>query len=76
MLSSPDWPYCNIARRMSAMAASKSDLSTWDDFRWRRKIERFGENDKAVVAVGPEGEGEGIWQVSSLHGLEHMLTAV
>lgn len=56
------------------MAASKSDLSTWDDFRWRRKMERFGDNDEAVVAVGPDGEGEGIWQVPLLHSVEHPLT--
>ncbi|KAL1957467.1 hypothetical protein VTO42DRAFT_5930 [Malbranchea cinnamomea] len=56
----PYWPYCSFAKKLIAVASSNSDLSTWDDFRWRRKFERFGDNDEAVVAVGPEGEGEGI----------------
>jgi acid phosphatase len=46
------------------MAAAKDDLSTWDIFRWRRKMERFGDNDKALVAAGPSGETDSIWQVA------------
>jgi len=49
---------------MAAMAASKQDTSTWDTFQWRRQMEAFGHDDEAVVAVGPEGEAEGIWCVS------------
>ncbi|KAL2387316.1 hypothetical protein RJZ90_000054 [Blastomyces dermatitidis] len=59
----PVWPYCNAARKMTQIAASKEDLSSWDSFQWRRRMERFGENDQALMAVGPEGEAEGIWQV-------------
>jgi acid phosphatase len=46
------------------MAAAREDLSTWDTFRWRRKMERFGDNDQALVAAGPNGETDGIWQVA------------
>ncbi|KAL1999620.1 hypothetical protein VTN02DRAFT_4265 [Thermoascus thermophilus] len=60
------WPYCHVARRMVATAASKQDMSTWDTFQWRRKMEAFGHDDEAVVAVGPEGEAEGICQLGEL----------
>lgn len=43
------------------MAASKDDLSSWDSFKWRRKMEQFGPNDEALIAVGPEAEADGIW---------------
>ncbi|OAX80650.1 hypothetical protein ACJ72_05013 [Emergomyces africanus] len=55
-----DWPYCNAARRLTQIAGSKEDLSGWDSFQWRRRMETFGENDQALVAVGPEGEAEGV----------------
>lgn len=48
---------------MTAMVATKEDLSTWDNFQWRRRMEAFGHNDEAVIAAGPGGEAEGIWQV-------------
>ncbi|KAL1963894.1 hypothetical protein VTN77DRAFT_7700 [Rasamsonia byssochlamydoides] len=60
------WPYCSIARRMTAMVASKEDLSTWDNFQWRRTMEAFGHNDEAVIAAGPGGEAEGICQLGEL----------
>ena len=46
---------------MVQMAASKQDLSSWDGFQWRRKMEAFGDNDEAVVAVGPSGAIEAMW---------------
>jgi acid phosphatase len=46
---------------MTAMAASKQDISKWDKFQWRRKMEVFGSGDEAVIATGPRGEIEGIW---------------
>lgn len=46
---------------MTAMVASNEDLSQWNSFQWRRKMEAFGRNDEAVVSLGPEGEIEGIW---------------
>ncbi|KAK2762265.1 hypothetical protein FQN54_001275 [Arachnomyces sp. PD_36] len=48
------------------MAASKEDLSRWDGFNWRRQMERFGENDESLTAVGPEGESQGICALGEL----------
>ncbi|KAH1905340.1 hypothetical protein KXV57_005962 [Aspergillus fumigatus] len=62
----PYWPYCNVARRMIQMAASEKDLSSWNGFQWRRKMEAFGDRDESVVAVGATGDIEGIWQVHRL----------
>jgi acid phosphatase len=59
----PYWPYCNVARRMIQMAAGEKDLSSWNGFQWRRKMEAFGDRDESVVAVGATGDIEGIWQV-------------
>ncbi|KAJ6121129.1 hypothetical protein N7523_005409 [Penicillium sp. IBT 18751x] len=57
---SPYWPYCGVARKMVQAAASKQDMSTWDGFQWRRKMEAFGDNDEAIIATGPGGEIEAI----------------
>ncbi|KAL1856230.1 hypothetical protein Plec18167_006541 [Paecilomyces lecythidis] len=48
------------------MVASKEDLSQWNSFQWRRKMEAFGRDDEAVVSLGPEGEIEGICQLGEL----------
>ncbi|KAJ5259246.1 hypothetical protein N7478_012227 [Penicillium angulare] len=60
------WPYCSVAKQMVEAAASKQDLSSWDGFQWRRKIETFGDNDEARVASGPNGLIEGICQHGQL----------
>ncbi|KAJ5361583.1 Histidine phosphatase superfamily clade-2 [Penicillium brevicompactum] len=61
---SQDWPYCGVARRMVQMASSSKDLSAWNGFQWRRKMESFGANDKATIARGSGGEAEAM----CLHG--------
>jgi len=38
-----------------------TDYSAWDDLRWRRRLETFGENDEPVLAAGPKGEVDGVW---------------
>jgi hypothetical protein len=48
---------------MVQMASSSKDLSTWNGFQWRRKMEAFGSNDESVVAPGPGGEIEAMWYV-------------
>lgn len=58
---SQDWPYCGVARRMVQMASSSKDLSAWNGFQWRRKMESFGANDKATIARGSGGEAEAMW---------------
>lgn len=48
---------------MVQIAASKQELTDWNGFQWRRRIEAFGANDESVAARGPSGEIEGIWYV-------------
>lgn len=50
---------------MVQMAAGNQDLTAWNGFDWRRKMESFGSKDEAVVAVGATGDIEGIWQVKA-----------
>ncbi|KAJ6118145.1 Histidine phosphatase superfamily clade-2 [Penicillium samsonianum] len=61
---SPYWPYCGVARGMVQMASSSKDLSEWNGFQWRRKMESFGSNDQAMTATGPGGPVEAM----CLHG--------
>ncbi|KAJ5872940.1 uncharacterized protein N7529_005293 [Penicillium soppii] len=56
----PYWPYCGVAKRMVQMASSSKDLSAWNGFQWRRKMETFGNDDKATIARGPGSEVEGM----------------
>ncbi|KAJ5581456.1 Histidine phosphatase superfamily clade-2 [Penicillium sp. DV-2018c] len=53
-----------VSSRFSNMASNSNDLSTWNGFEWRRKMESFGANDQAVVASGPGGSVESM----CLHG--------
>lgn len=48
---------------MVQMAASNQELSSWNGFQWRRKMESFGDKDQSIVAVGAGNEIEGIWSV-------------
>jgi acid phosphatase len=50
---------------MVQMAAGNQDLSSWNGFQWRRKMEAFGDNDEAIVATGPGDEIEAMWFVTS-----------
>lgn len=69
-----DWPYCNVARQMIQMAASDQDVTRWNGFQWRRKMETFGYDDEAIVSTGPGGAVEGIWQVALSNRREGPLT--
>ncbi|KAL4788563.1 histidine phosphatase superfamily [Aspergillus varians] len=62
----PYWPYCNVARRMIQMAGSNEDLSSWNGFQWKRKMETFGDKDQTIVTVGAGGDIEGICQHGEL----------
>ncbi|KAJ6117263.1 hypothetical protein N7512_006988 [Penicillium capsulatum] len=48
------------------MAASKQELSEWNGFQWRRKMEAFGNKDESVVATGPGGAVDGMCQHGEL----------
>ncbi|KAL2871822.1 putative acid phosphatase [Aspergillus lucknowensis] len=62
----PYWPYCNVAQRMVQMASANEDLSSWNGFQWRRKMETFGDRDQTIVTVGAGGGIEGICQHGEL----------
>lgn len=40
---------------------TKTDWSTWNDFQWRRRIETFGDDDRPVLAAGPNGTVDTVW---------------
>lgn len=44
-LISSDWPYCNAARQLSSVIMSTKDFTQWDQLKYRRRIETFGEDD-------------------------------
>lgn len=45
---------------------TKTDWSSWDELRWRRRLETFGNNDAAVLASGPNGEVGVVCQLGEL----------
>ena len=51
---------------MRSVAMTPADTSQWDSLQWRRRLERFGEDDGPIVAAGPNGEVDGVWWVESL----------
>ncbi|KAK0658248.1 putative acid phosphatase SPBC4.06 [Lasiodiplodia hormozganensis] len=62
----PHWPYCNAARRLTSVIMSTKDASQWDELKWRRRLEIFGEDDGPVIASGPKGEFDAICQPGEL----------
>jgi acid phosphatase len=42
------------------------DTSKWNSLQWRRRLERFGEDDGPIVAAGPDDEVDGICQFGEL----------
>lgn len=62
----PYWPYCNAAKRLRSVAFTPQDVSEWDSLQWRRRLERFGEDDGPIIAAGPGGEVDGICQLGEL----------
>jgi len=41
-------------------------MTAWDSLQWRRRLERFGEDDGPIIAAGPDGEVDGICQFGEL----------
>lgn len=62
----PYWPYCNAAQRLRSVAYTPQDMTAWDSLQWRRRLERFGEDDGPIIAAGPDGEVDGICQFGEL----------
>lgn len=51
---------------MSSVAMTTKDWSGWSDLQWRRRIEKFGENDEPEIASGPGGEVDAVCQLGEL----------
>jgi acid phosphatase len=62
----PYWPYCNAAQRMRSVVMMPTETSQWDSLQWRRRLERFGEDDSPVIAAGPNGEVDGVCNLGEL----------
>ncbi|KAI9878648.1 MAG: hypothetical protein M1830_000319 [Pleopsidium flavum] len=62
----PDWPYCNAARQMSSVVRTSSDSAEWDELRWRRRLETFGNDDNPVLAVKNHREADTVCQLGEL----------
>ncbi|KAL6720560.1 hypothetical protein ACLMJK_002484 [Lecanora helva] len=45
---------------------TKTDLSSWDNLQWRRRLETFGANDAPIVASGPGGETDNVCNLGDL----------
>jgi acid phosphatase len=60
------WPYCNAAKRLSSVAMTKDDLSSWNKLEWRRRMETFGEDDGPVIAASARGDYDGVCQLGEL----------
>ena len=43
----------------------------WNSLQWRRRLERFGEDDGPVIATGAGGEVDGIWYCYLEHLAAH-----
>jgi acid phosphatase len=43
-----------------------SDTTKWNSLQWRRRLERFGEDDGPTIATGPNGTVDGICQFGEL----------
>ncbi|TAQ85684.1 4-nitrophenylphosphatase/Acid phosphatase [Chlorociboria aeruginascens] len=55
------WPYCKIARHMVSSTIDATE-SKWGQLEWRRRLETFGSDDGPVVASGPRGEVDSIYE--------------
>ena len=42
------------------------DLGGWNNLEWRRRLERFGEDDGPIIASGASGQVDGICQLGEL----------
>lgn len=63
-----DWPYCAAARRMASVIMTGADGSAWDDLKWKRRLETFGDDDGPVLAVKKRADADAIWLVISCCG--------
>lgn len=58
------WPYCSAAKAMTDAVLHADD--SWDTLRWKRTLEKFGNNDTPVVARGKNGERDAMCLMGQL----------
>jgi len=58
--------YPPAAQRLASVAMTPEDTTNWNSLQWRRRLERFGEDDGPIIAAGPDGEVDGICQFGEL----------
>ena len=46
---------------MRSVAMTPDDVGNWNSLQWRRRLERFGDDDGPVIAAGAGGEVDGVW---------------
>jgi acid phosphatase len=51
---------------MRSVAMTPDDDGKWNSLQWRRRLERFGEDDGPIIAAGAGGEVDGICQLGEL----------
>ncbi|KAF2642004.1 phosphoglycerate mutase-like protein [Massarina eburnea CBS 473.64] len=62
----PYWPYCNSARQLTSVIMATTDWANWDQLKYRRRLETFGNDDGPVIASGPGGQFDAICQPGEL----------
>ncbi|KAL8749579.1 MAG: hypothetical protein Q9199_007600 [Rusavskia elegans] len=51
---------------VTSVVMTKTDWSTWNALQWRRRMETFGDDDRPVLAAGPEGAVDTVCQLGEL----------
>ncbi|KAL8994444.1 MAG: hypothetical protein Q9169_005589 [Polycauliona sp. 2 TL-2023] len=58
--------YLLLLGRFSSVVMTKTDWSTWSELQWRRRMETFAEDDRPVLAAGPDGAVDTVCQLGEL----------
>ncbi|KAI1819326.1 histidine acid phosphatase [Xylaria intraflava] len=59
------WPYCAAVGRFNSAVLDRA-TGQFTTLEWKRRLETFGPNDEPVLAVGPNGELDGICDMGML----------
>ncbi|KAH8166571.1 hypothetical protein CIB48_g1657 [Xylaria polymorpha] len=59
------WPYCTAVRQFKSAVLDRS-TGQFTTLEWKRRLESFGPNDEPILAVGPNGELDGICEMGML----------
>ncbi|TGJ87707.1 hypothetical protein E0Z10_g1013 [Xylaria hypoxylon] len=59
------WPYCTAVRQFKSGVLDRA-TGQFTTLEWKRRLESFGPNDEPVLAVGPNGELDGICEMGML----------